>query len=88
MNYDFSNMKGKAGTLYRNMWGKTDFDPDDLITNKNWTGEETNSSFYLNTPKTAKLFKDIIPVLAEEVAEKFGIGIKDHKQMDRFKEKC
>jgi len=82
MKYDFSNMKGKAGTLYRNMWGKTDFEPDDFITNKNWTGNESKDSFFIKTPETTKAFDQIIPALAKDLANAFELGNKE-----RFTEK-
>lgn len=87
MKCDFSNMKGKSRKLYTKMWGKADFCSDDFITNKNWTGEETSSSFYINTPKTAQALKNIIPTLADELADKFEIGLGEEKNKELFKEK-
>lgn len=87
MNCDFSNMKSKARKLYAKMWGGTEFCSGDFITNKNWTGEETNSSFYINTPLVVELFKGIIPKLAEEIAMKFDIGLEQEGDKNLFKEK-
>lgn len=78
MNYDFSNMKGKTGELYRNMWGKTDFGPDDIITNKNWTGNKSKDSFFIKTPETTKVFEQIIPALAQDLCNAFELKNREH----------
>ena len=86
MNYAFDKMK-RNKKLYRKMWNKTEFCSDNFITNENWTGEKVDSSFYIKTPKAAELFKQIIPVLAEELAERFEI--KNNKLFrKKFIEAC
>ncbi len=82
MCYDFDKMKGSGRKLYKKMWGGTEFCSKDFITNKNWTGEESDASFWINTPNASRLFADIIPVLGSDLADKFGL-----KNIELFKEK-
>lgn len=86
MNYDFDKME-RNKKLYKKMWDKTEFCSDNFITNKNWTGDKVDSSFYIKTPKAAKLFKQLIPVLAEELAEKFEIK-NNELFCEKFNEAC
>jgi len=85
MNYDFSNMKGKARKLYTKMWGGTEFSSDDFITNKNWTGVATNASFYIKTPNVSQFVTgDVKNLIAEDLGSKFDV---DFKNKDLFKKK-
>ena len=85
MKYDFSNMKGKAKELYTKMWGGTEFCSDDFITNKNWTGEMTNASFYIKTPNVSQFVTgDVRDLIAEDLASKFDIACENK---DLFKTK-
>ena len=59
MNYDFSNMKGKARKLYTKMWGGTEFTSDDFITNKNCVIKATLNA-YVPTQNVAELYKQYV----------------------------
>ena len=82
MCYDFYKMKGSGRKLYKKMWSGTEFCSKDFIANRNWTGEESDASFWINTPNASKLFAEIIPVLGSDLADKFGL-----ENREVFKEK-
>lgn len=85
MNYDFSNMKGKAKELYTRMWGGTGFSGDDFIINENWTGATTNASFYIKTPNVSQFVTgDVKTLIAKDLACKFDVACKN---VDLFKDK-
>lgn len=91
MNYDFSNMKGKARKLYTKMWGGTEFTSDDFITNKNWTGVATNASFYIKTPNASQNVDDdnVIAAIAEDLASKFDVACKNKDLFEaKLKQAC
>ena len=51
MMYSFENMKPAKKMLYEKLWGDKKFRSKDFITPKNWTGKESEDSFYIKSSK-------------------------------------
>ena len=80
--YSFENMKSGKKKLYANLWSDEKFRSKDFITPKNWTGKESEDSFYIKSPITSFLMNNVISAIATDLANAFDI--KDESKRALF----
>ena len=85
MMYSFENMKSGKKKLYANLWSDEKFRSKDFITPKNWTGKESEDSFYIKSPITSFLMNNVISAIATDLANAFDI--KDESKRALFTQK-
>ena len=85
MMYSFENMKPAKKMLYEKLWGDKKFRSKDFITPKNWTGKESEDSFYIKSPITSFLMNNVISAIATDLANAFDI--KDESKRALFTQK-
>lgn len=85
MMYSFENMKSGKKKLYANLWSDEKFRSKDFITPKNWTGKESEDSFYIKSPITSFLMSNITSAIATDLANAFDI--KDESKRALFTQK-
>ena len=83
--YSFENMKSGKKKLYANLWSDEKFRSKDFITPKNWTGKESEDSFYIKSPITSFLMNNVISAIATDLANAFDI--KDESKRALFTQK-
>ena len=85
MTYSFEKMKSGKKKLYKNLWIDENLRSEDFITPKNWTGKESEDSFYIKSPIASSLMSQIISAIATDLANAFDI--KDDSKRALFMEK-
>ena len=71
--YSFENMKPAKKMLYEKLWGDKKFRSKDFITPKNWTGKESEDSFYIKSSITSFTMSNITSAIATDLANAFDI---------------
>lgn len=85
MMYSFENMKPAKKMLYEKLWGDKKFRSKDFITPKNWTGKESEDSFYIKSSITSFMMSNITSAIATDLANAFDI--KDESKRALFTQK-
>ena len=85
MMYSFENMKSGKKKLYANLWSDEKFRSKDFITPKNWTGKESEDSFYIKSSITSFMMSNITSAIATDLANAFDI--KDESKRVLFTQK-
>ena len=83
--YSFENMKPAKKMLYEKLWGDKKFRSKDFITPKNWTGKESEDSFYIKSSITSFMMSNITSAIATDLANAFDI--KDESKRALFTQK-